>query len=131
MISQTLSFLSTVYGILKPPALHATRYLVGHGHQKGGIVSKVYNTHPSAPLKIVYLDVIPWFLRVFLHSLKITDGVTGREVKPLALKFVPGVDRQRPYSIELVLQVQPKSFLEISVEFEYSLLKWLEYPPGK
>jgi hypothetical protein len=41
------------------------------------------------------------------------------------------VDRERPYSVELVLQVPPKSHLEISVGFEYSLLKWLEYPPGK
>lgn len=67
---------STVYGILKPPTLHATRYLVGHGHQKGGIVTKVYNNDPKTPLNIVYMDVIPWFLRVFLHTLNIVDGVT-------------------------------------------------------
>ena len=90
----------------------------------------MYNTDPNTSLNIVYLDVIPWFLRVFLHSLKIVDGVTRNDVAPVDLKFIPGVDRQRPYSIEIVLQVPPKSFLEISVGFEYSLLKWLEYPPG-
>ena len=53
-------FFFLVYGILKPPALHATRYLVGHGHQKGGVVAKVYNNDPKQPLNIIYLDVIPW-----------------------------------------------------------------------
>ena len=70
------------------------------------------------------------FLRVYLHTLKIVDGATGNEVTPLKLDFVPGVDRQRPYSIEMVLQIPAKSFVEISIGFEYSLLKWLEYPPG-
>ncbi len=124
-------FVVSVYGILKPPVLHTTRYLVGHGHQKGGVVTKIYNSDPKQPLNIVYLDVIPWFLRVYLHTLKIVDGVTGNDVTPLKLDFVPGVDRQRPYSLEIVLQVPAKSFLEISLGFEYSLLKWLEYPPGK
>lgn len=118
-----------VYGILKPPVLHATRYLVGQGHEQGGIVSKVYNTDPKNPLNIVYLDVIPWFLRVYLHTLKVVDGSTRKLVQPLRLHFVPGVDRERPYSIEMVLRVPPKSHLEISIGFEYSLLKWLEYPP--
>ena len=29
----------------------------------------------------------------------------------------------------MVLEVPSKSHLEISIEFEKSLLKWLEYPP--
>ena len=29
----------------------------------------------------------------------------------------------------MVLEVPSKSYLEISIEFEKSLLKWLEYPP--
>ena len=33
------------------------------------------------------------------------------------------------YSLEMVLEVPAKSYLEISIEFEKSLLKWLEYPP--
>ena len=32
-------------------------------------------------------------------------------------------------SLEMVLEVPSKSHLEISIEFEKSLLKWLEYPP--
>ena len=39
------------------------------------------------------------------------------------------MDRKKPYSLEMVLDLPAKSNLEISFEFEKSLLKWLEYPP--
>ena len=39
------------------------------------------------------------------------------------------MDRKKPYSLEMVLEIPAKSHLEISIEFEKSLLKWLEYPP--
>ena len=67
----------------------------GHGNEKGGIVTKVFNESPK-PLKIVYLDIIPWFLRVYLHTLKVTTA-NGKVIKPLKLSFQPGVDRKKPY----------------------------------
>ena len=101
--------------------------ITGHGNEKGGIVTKIFN-EGQKPLKIVYLDIIPWFLRVYLHTLKVTKS-NGEAQKPKTLKFQPGVDRKKPYSLEMVLEVPAKSHLEISIEFEKSLLKWLEYPP--
>lgn len=118
---------ATVYGLIPKPTLHATRYFKGHGNEKGGIITKIFN-EGQQPLKVVYLDIIPWYLRIYLHTLKVvTNG--QHEVKPLKLDFVPGVDRKRPYSLELILELAPKSSLEISIEFEKSILKWLEYPP--
>merc|ERR1712083_268303 len=61
-------------------------------------------------------------------GLKVTTA-RGKVKKPLKLSFQPGVDRKKPYSLEMVLEVPAKSYLEISIEFEKSLLKWLEYPP--
>ena len=67
----------------------------GHGNEKGGIVTKIFN-EGQKPLKIVYLDIIPWFLRVYLHTLKVTKS-NGKAQKPLKLNFQPGVDRKKPY----------------------------------
>jgi len=86
------------------------RYLVGHGHQKGGVVTKIVNNDPVNSQNVVYLDILPWFLRVYLHSLVITDSSTGAQVDPLNLNFVPGIDRERPYSLEMVLRVKHLSF---------------------
>ncbi len=72
-----------VYGWIAKPRIYATRYLKGHGNEKGGIVTKIFNEGTGA-LKVVYLDVIPWFLRVYLHTLTVVNG-KGEVVKPLKL----------------------------------------------
>ncbi len=133
-----------VYGLIPPPRLMTTRFLSGHGTEKGGIVTRIRN-HGDKTVTVVFLDIIPWFLRVYLHTLQVKIyqvfkdhkshihwfqiNVNGEKVKPIRLDFVPGVDRQKPYSLELVLAIPSKSSLEISIEFEKSILKWLEYPP--
>merc|ERR1719209_2924012 len=45
------------------------------------------------------------------------------------MDYKPGRDRSRPYMLELVLRLPPKSTTTISLQFERSLLRWLEYPP--
>ncbi|CAB4070138.1 PIGT [Lepeophtheirus salmonis] len=110
-----------------PPPVISTRFLSGYGQEKGGIVTKVTNSL-SKELPIVYLDVIPWYLRIFIHTLSITTE-EGAKVEPLKIEFIPGRDRERPYILELVLNLPPHSVTSISIEFERSLLKWLEYPP--
>ena len=72
-----------VYGWISKPRIYANRYLKGHGNEKGGIVTKIFN-EGTGPLKVVYLDVIPWFLRVYLHTLTVVTG-KGEVVKPLKL----------------------------------------------
>ena len=111
--------------------LSASRHQTGYGQERGGIVTTIKNSG-SKDLKVVFLDVIPWFLRVYLHTLKIettrSSGVITLD-KPLMTKFTPGIDRKKPYSIELVLQIPAQSTVRISIGFEHSILKWHEYPP--
>ncbi len=95
----------TVFGIIPKPDLHAARYVTGHGQEKGGIVTKIVNNSPK-PLTIVFLDVIPWYLRCYLHSLTIKNS-RGRTLEPLRTEFLPGRARQRPYMLELVGLTSP------------------------
>jgi hypothetical protein len=53
--------------------------LPGYGQERGGIVTKLHNGHWKA-LDIVYLENIPWFMPLYLHTLKIVAN--GREIKP-------------------------------------------------
>lgn len=76
---------------------------------------------------IVFHDIIPWYLRLFFHSLEVRQN--NKVIAPAATELTPGVDRERPYSIEMALVLPPKSTTIISVMFEKSILKWLEYPP--
>jgi len=115
-----------IYGIVHSPVLTASRHLTGAGQERGGVRATIRNMGKD-PLTVVYLDVIPWFLRLYLHTLKIT--VDNEPLKPIHTHYIPGVDRTRPYHLELVLQLPPRSTTAISIQFEHSMLRWVEYPP--
>ena len=92
-------------------------------------MTKIRN-NAATPQRIVFLDVLPWYLRCYLHTLSLkNDKARGGLLRPLVTDFRPGKDRDRPYVLELVVELPAKSETRISIEFEKSLLKWLEYPP--
>ncbi|KAF7386469.1 hypothetical protein HZH68_013601 [Vespula germanica] len=109
-----------------PSILHANRYIIGSGQQKGSLVTKIYNNHWQA-LNIVLLENIPWYLSVYLHTIKITCN--EEDIIPLTLHYMPGKERINPYYIELILRLPPHSVTKFSIEIEYLFLKWQEYPP--
>jgi len=124
-------FVTTDKSELPSPTLRANRYATGYGQEVGGIVTQIRNSAGQA-VTIVLYDVLPWYLRVYFHTLKIESRLSHqrmRNLTPLRLEFVPGLDRSKPYTLELVVTLPPESTTKISLEFERSLLKWNEYPP--
>jgi len=115
-----------IYGIVHSPALTAARHLTGAGQEHGGIRATIKNM-AREPITVVYLDIVPWYLRLYLHTLKITVG--DEPLKPVHTHYIPGVDRSRPYHLELVLKLPARSTTVISIQFEHSMLRWVEYPP--
>lgn len=112
--------------IITPPPLYAKRFLQGTGKEHGKIVSQITNSHWSS-LNIVIMESIPWFVPVYLHSLKLKIG--NKEIKPTAVKYIPGEQRKRPYHLEVAVKIPARSTLEMSIDFDYIFLKWQEYPP--
>lgn len=117
-----------VYLLNSPPVLHATRYIVGYGQEHGGIVTKIHNNHWK-DLDISLFENIPWFLPIYYHTLKISVNAGKQILKPYAKHYIPGRDRNRPYALELLVTLPPRSITEVYIEFDYSFLKWQEYPP--
>jgi phosphatidylinositol glycan class T len=112
--------------ITSPPPLFAKRFLQGTGKEKGRIVNQITNAH-WASLNIVVMENIPWFVPIYLHTLKLKIG--NREIKPTAIKYIPGEQRKRPYHLEIALTIPAKSTMEISIDFDYIFLRWQEYTP--
>lgn len=108
------------------PLLHANQYLSSYGQESGCLVHKIYNNYWDS-LDVVLFSNIPWYLPVYLHTLKIRSG--GRELKPVAIHYYPGVSRARPYQLELLLRLPPRSVTVVSLGLEYVFLRWQEYPP--
>ena len=106
-----------VYGVVPLPVLTSTRYLTGLGQERGGVRASIKNIGKES-LTITYLEIIPWYLRVYLHTLNIaTDSINNvnqniagkhKNLEPLKLVYIPGVDRKRPYHLEMILKLPPK-----------------------
>ncbi|GAB1598139.1 GPI transamidase component PIG-T-like [Argonauta hians] len=114
------------YTAIIPPPLYAHQYITGYGLQNGGILCHLYNKLPQK-LKVIYLQSMPWFMRVYFKSVKITNGDTT--IKPIAINYIQGKDRVQPYTLEIVVELPPNSVSSLSFEFDRAFLKWTEYPP--
>jgi len=121
----------SIYGIVPQPLIHATRFVGGHGQSKGKLITRIHNNYFSSDIDIVFLDLIPWYCRVFLHTLSFSNsknkpvGIDGSN----KLVFRPGLDRQRPHHLEFRLTLPANSITQIEWEFHKGFLKWTEYPP--
>lgn len=72
---------------LAVPVLHAQRYVSGYGLQTGEISTLVYNTHPYRAFPVLLLETVPWYLRLYIHTLTIITK--GKENKPSKIKILP------------------------------------------
>lgn len=112
---------------LPEPPLYASRQMTGYGQERGGMHAVLRNPHPY-PQRIVYLESLPWFLRPYMHTLKVT-GPDRKEVKSEKMYYTPAIDRQRGTHLELLLTIPAQSKVELTYDFEKAILRYTEYPP--
>lgn len=113
------------YGSSSPPPVFSQRYITGFGLENGGVSCLITNTL-TWPVRVLYMDTLPWFTRVFFKSVAVERG--GVSV-PYKAHYVPGRDRERSYHLELSFNLAPSSVTRVSFQFERAFLKWTEYPP--
>uniref|UniRef100_UPI003AAAE831 GPI transamidase component PIG-T isoform X1 n=1 Tax=Centroberyx gerrardi TaxID=166262 RepID=UPI003AAAE831 len=114
-------------GDMLRPLLHGERYVAGYGLQTGEIHTLMYNHHPYRAFPVLLLDTVPWYLRLYIHTLTVTSK--GKDNKPSYIHYQPSKDRVRPHLLEMLVQLPPNSVTEVTVQFERALLKWTEYTP--
>lgn len=117
--------------ILSPqtPPVYVERSFTGHG-DKGGLRTVFTNPSPSEPVSFVYLETLPWFMRVYLHTIAVTtpEGEPQGDVIQ-DIFYSSAKDRERPAQLELVMTVPQNSSIVLSYDFEKTLLYLSEYPP--
>ncbi|EXX71787.1 Gpi16p [Rhizophagus irregularis DAOM 197198w] len=115
------------------PRVYAHRFFTGYGQERGGIKVNIFNKSTNMTVPIIYYDVIPWFLKLYLHTLKVQingEEVRDSPVSPIKdLYYQPAVDRSRPNVIEAELLLPPNSITTLSINFDKVFLKYTEHPP--
>nr|XP_033819041.1 GPI transamidase component PIG-T [Geotrypetes seraphini] len=109
------------------PVLYTQRYIGGYGLQKGELNTVIYNSHPYRAFPIIFMETVPWYLRLYVHTLVITTK--GKDNKPSYIHYQPAKDRLCPHLLEMLIQLPANSATKITIQFERALLKWTEYPP--
>lgn len=117
----------------RPPAssrptlpVYLNTHVAGLGAADGTIVATITNRNQEA-MRITFMDTIPHFLRLFLHTLSIRT-TTGHELKYEQMNFRPSTGTN-PSLIEFSLIVPPNSETRISYDFERAFLRWSDYKP--
>lgn len=143
---------------LVPPAqppLYAERSLTGYGQERGGVQSILTNPSADTEVEFVYMESLPWFMRVYLHTIKVRvesigDSAASGLAKPSRwqrlgsaspvganasssviqeIYYRPAQDRARGTQLELRIRLPPASTAFLTYDFEKTILRYTEYPP--
>ncbi|CCH45141.1 GPI transamidase component [Wickerhamomyces ciferrii] len=117
---------STNVQSIKDVPIFVSRSLTGYGQDKGGSRT-VFNNPLNEPVRLLYFESLPWFMRVYLHTVSVSGGGANELVK--SVYYSPEVDRERPTHIEFELIIPANSTIALSYSFDKSLLLYSEYPP--
>ncbi|CEH12255.1 GPI transamidase complex, GPI16/PIG-T component, involved in glycosylphosphatidylinositol anchor biosynthesis [Ceraceosorus bombacis] len=86
-----------------PPELSVSRSFVGAGQERGRVQLMLRNIDPKRERNVLYYDVLPWFVRPYLHSLNTT--------------------------LELDEWVPPASTLLLTYDYDKAFMRYEEHPP--
>lgn len=124
---------SIVLPIYEPP-LKVSRSLTGYSQDKGGFRTSLTNPSETEPVLVNYFESLPWFMRLYLHTLKVslrnsTGTYIGADAYIKDRFFQPAIDRKRPSHLEFIIEIPPLLTLVMTTQFDKSLLLYHEYPP--
>ncbi|TKR65001.1 hypothetical protein L596_025465 [Steinernema carpocapsae] len=127
---QTRAFLQ----IQAPPqtffGMHS--FLSNVGLQNGQIRHRLTNLKDKN-LPITFTHMVPWFLRVFMHTIAIECEPVGAGERPEAhiarRHYQLAVDREKPALMELQIELPKKSVCVMSVDYETAFMRAQEFHP--
>lgn len=124
---------------LEPYAMEAcpvlvNRYVTGDGSTRGGLVTHITNTHKHLHTHVAIYQMIPWYLRLYFHTIKLTINNQPVDTTQVlkggdGFQLQIGREHQSPSVLEFTAHVPPLSVFSVSVQYDKALLHWTNYPP--
>ncbi|RFU30226.1 hypothetical protein B7463_g6144, partial [Scytalidium lignicola] len=114
---------------LEQPLLYAERSFIGYGQERGGVQSILTNPSPTEAVDFVYMETLPWFMKLYLHTLKVRINGTDAGDVIEEMYYRPALDRKRGTQLEIRMQIPANSKVVLTYDFEKAILRYTEYPP--
>ena len=115
---------------LEQPLLYAERSFIGYGQERGGVQAILTNPSPTESVEFVYMESLPWFMKLYLHTLKAKiNGKDNDEDVIQEMYYRPALDRQRGTQLEVRVLIPANSTAVLTYDFEKAILRYTEYPP--
>ncbi|KAI8825734.1 GPI transamidase component PIG-T [Fimicolochytrium jonesii] len=109
--------------------IRAHRYGTGYGGERGGLAVDLINDHPDNDQDITLFDAVPWYLKLYLHTLR-TETTAGNGADIVKdLFFQPAIDRGRPAVLEMAMTLPANSTTTLYIDFDKAFIKYTEHPP--
>ncbi|KAI9030394.1 GPI transamidase component PIG-T [Hyaloraphidium curvatum] len=115
-------------GLDDPSPLHVHRFLGGYGLQSGRVLTRLENP-TSGNLSVALFDALPWWMRMFLHTMQVWNEGEKRQGLLQRIYYLPARDRERPASLELLLLLPANTTTFVEIGFERAHLRYTEHPP--
>jgi phosphatidylinositol glycan class T len=113
---------------LEQPLLYAERSFIGYGQERGGVQAILTNPSPTESVDFVYFETLPWFMKLYLHTLKAKINGNSEDVIQ-EMYYRPALDRKRGTQLEVRILIPANSTVVLTYDFEKAILRYTEYPP--
>uniref|UniRef100_A0A0A9EP81 GPI-anchor transamidase, putative n=1 Tax=Arundo donax TaxID=35708 RepID=A0A0A9EP81_ARUDO len=124
-----------------PSPYHTSRFLMGSGNERGSIALSFLSTNlhkqilgssNDCSIKAVIFQVVPWYVKVYYHSLDIFIDGNRKTIPEVVDKIhvTPSEDKLLPGTLEMQLRF-PCSMQSatLTLDFDKGFLHIDEYPP--
>jgi phosphatidylinositol glycan class T len=113
---------------LEQPRLYAERSFIGYGQERGGVQAILTNPSATEAVDFVYMESLPWFMKLYLHTLKAKINGLDKDVIQ-EMYYRPALDRKRGTQLEVRILIPANSTVVLTYDFEKAILRYTEYPP--
>ncbi|KAL6928815.1 hypothetical protein ACO0SA_002145 [Hanseniaspora valbyensis] len=116
------------------PPLYVSRSLTGNSQDKGGLRVTFTNPSQKHDVTINYYETLPWFMRLYVSSLKISssdENLSDSDLENLITdRFISLSEiRSKPLHLEYTITIPKGTTLTLQFDLEKPLLNYEEYPP--
>lgn len=124
-----------------PSPFHASRFLMGSGNERGSIAmsfmstdlpKQIFGSPNDCSIKAVIFQVVPWYVKVYYHSLEIFIDGNRKTVSEVVDKIhvTPSEDKLLPGTLEMLLRFPCNmQSATLTLDFDKGFLHIDEYPP--